>query len=686
MNINKNTIRFLTAFLFSIFPFLLFSQVQKDSVKITELEEIITIGRRQKKEIIPYQKLSGKELENLNSVSVADAIRYFSGVQLKDYGGVGGMKTVNIRGMGSQHVGVFYDGIELGNAQNGTVDLGKFSLDNMESVALYNGQKDQIFQSAKDFGSAGSIYMVTKKPVFTEEKKTNLSINYRSGSFRLVNPSVLWEQKLSDNVSSSVNVEYVNSDGKYKYQKIKKNKDGSIDWETTAIRQNGNISAFKAEAGLFGKLPDGKWNFKTYYYDSDRGIPGTVIKNAYERYQFAKQWDRNFFTQGSFQKDITSKYKILVNAKYAYDYTHFYNHEEYENEMHIMEVSRHIDNTYKQQEFYLSTAQQYSLFPFWDVALSADYQYNSMDANLPKFAYPERNTELVALATYLRFQRFKFQASLLGTFVQETVKNTTTSSAAPDKAEYTPTFLINYKPFQRNDFHIHGFYKRIFRMPTFNDLYYTEIGSSTLKPEYTTQYDIGLDYNKSFSSGLIRNISLVVDGYYNEVENKIIAYPKGQQFRWTMLNLGKVQIRGIDVSAQASLLLTQDLLLNIRGTYTYEDAENLTPGTSYYKDQIPYTPWNSGSFLAGLVYKSWNLNYSFIYTGERYNGVANIPDNYESPWFTHDISVTKEIALNDKIKLKAGLEINNIFDKRYEIVENYPMPGRNYRVSLRVNL
>lgn len=31
--------------------------------------------------------------------------------------------------------------IELGNAQNGTVDLGRFSLDNMESVTLYNGQK-----------------------------------------------------------------------------------------------------------------------------------------------------------------------------------------------------------------------------------------------------------------------------------------------------------------------------------------------------------------------------------------------------------------------------------------------------------------------------------------------------------------------------------------------------------------
>ena len=108
-------------------------------------------------EVIPAQTLSGKRLEGLNSHSVADAIRYFSGVQIKDYGGVGGVKTVDIRSMGTNHLGVFYDGIQLGNAQNGQIDLGKFSLDNIEEVTVYNGQKSEIFQSAKDFGSAGTV-------------------------------------------------------------------------------------------------------------------------------------------------------------------------------------------------------------------------------------------------------------------------------------------------------------------------------------------------------------------------------------------------------------------------------------------------------------------------------------------------------------------------------------------------
>ena len=89
----------------------------------------------------PAQVLSGDELQRLNSNSVADALRYFAGVQVKDYGGVGGIKTVNIRSMGTNHTGVVYDGVELGNAQNGQIDLGQFSLDNMESISVYNGQK-----------------------------------------------------------------------------------------------------------------------------------------------------------------------------------------------------------------------------------------------------------------------------------------------------------------------------------------------------------------------------------------------------------------------------------------------------------------------------------------------------------------------------------------------------------------
>ena len=145
------------------------------------LENVVVYAKKPYQEVIPAQTLSGKRLEGLNSHSVADAIRYFSGVQIKDYGGVGGVKTVDIRSMGTNHMGVFYDGIQLGNAQNGQIDLGKFSLDNIDEISLYNGQKSEIFQPARDFGSAGTIYIRTHH---SRKERTTISMS-RSAQARL---------------------------------------------------------------------------------------------------------------------------------------------------------------------------------------------------------------------------------------------------------------------------------------------------------------------------------------------------------------------------------------------------------------------------------------------------------------------------------------------------------------------
>ena len=181
---------------------------------IRNLGEVV-VKAKTYKEVIPAQTLKGEELRKLNSFSVADAIRYFSGLQIKDYGGVAGLKTVNIRSMGTNHTGVYYNGIQLGNAQNGQVDLGKFSLDNIEEISLYNGQKSDIFQSAREFGSSGSIYLTTRRPRFKGEKDANLAAKVKFGSYGLLNPALLYEHKISDKISAAVSAEWITSQGDY---------------------------------------------------------------------------------------------------------------------------------------------------------------------------------------------------------------------------------------------------------------------------------------------------------------------------------------------------------------------------------------------------------------------------------------------------------------------------------------
>lgn len=643
-----------------------------DSTKTYHIEEVSVSAQRIRKEVIPVQMLAGEELQKLSVHSVADAIRYFSGIQIKDYGGIGGLKTVNIRGLGTQHVGVFYDGVQLGNAQNGQIDLGRFSLDNMEAVSLYNGQKSAIFQSAKDFASAGSIYMTARHPSFEEGQNYRLKGTFKTGSFGLINPSVLLEHKLSKQVSGSLSTEYMYTNGKYKFRYRQTN-----GYDITETRKNGDVEALRAEYGLFGDMQGGEWKAKAYLYNSERGLPGAAVRETGGFVHEDRQWDTNFFLQGSFRKHW-GNYSLQTNGKYAYDYLH------YLSDPRLDVTTMYVNNHYRQHELYFSAANMLNILPFWSADVSVDFQWNKLNADLVNFVYPCRYTALVAAATALHFDRFKLQASLLGTFVHETTK--VPNAAAGDRHKYTPTVVASWQPFKNEDLNLRAFYKKIFRMPTLNDLYYTFIGNIDLNPEYTTQYDIGVTYSRKFRGGYPARLEFQADAYYNEVTDKIVAMPTSNQFRWTMVNLGYVEMRGVDVALQTEWHLLKDLKANLRVNYTYEKAQDFTdPKSDYYGGQIPYIPWHSGSAVLNLSYRDWDMNYSFIYTGERYESSANIPENYAKEWYTNDLSLSRRLHWK-KMLWKLTAEVNNVFNQQYEVVQWYPMPGINFRFVINVEL
>ena len=631
------------------------------------LEDVAVWGSSNRHEIVPSQRLSGKELEALSSLSVADAVRYFSGVQIKDYGGVGGLKTVDVRSMGTNHLGVFYDGVQLDNAQNGQVDLGKFSMDDVESISLYNGQKSDILQSAKDFAASGSIYIRTRHPKFFDGKRTNILGSMKAGSFGVVSPYMRWEQKWSDRISSAISAEYLNANGKYKFRYKKVLKNGETAWDTTAVRQNGDVKSFRAAAGLFGRLDEGHWNAQLYYYDSNKGIPGAIVNNVWKNSQ--RQWDRNFFVQGNL-KNVWGKYELMVNGKFAIDYLHYLNPDT---------TSLYIDNEFTQREAYLSVANHYAVTDNWDVAVSADYQYNTLSADLTDFVYPKRHTLMYVAATTYELWRIRVMGSLLGTYVSERGK---------DMNKFTPALFLSLYPLKNKDFCVRAFYKKAFRMPTFNDLYYTDIGNIKLEPEYARQYNVGLYYNHNWQRGFFRKLEGKVDGYFNKIDNKIVAIPKGSgQYRWMMMNIGKVEIRGVDVSVKTGMQAFKDWTLNLTLNYTYQKAQDYSEPNdpTTYRGQIAYIPWHSGSAIANLGWKSWTLNYSFIYVGERYHTSANIPANHEQPWYTHDLSLAKDFKLK-QTRLSVTFECNNVLNQQYDVIVNYPMPGRNWRCNVKVNI
>lgn len=645
------------------------------------LDEVVVAVSRIDRKTVPAQELGGMELKRLSVYSVADALRYFSGVQIKDYGGIGGLKTVNVRSMGSEHVGVFYDGIQLGNAQNGTVDLGRYSLDNMESITMYNGQKSSIFQSAKAFSSASTIYMQSRRPRFESHtdntgndvfKSDNMRVGMKAGSFSTWNPSLLWEHRFGERLSGSVSAEYVNTSGEYDFRLRKK--DG---YDTTMVRQNGDVSAFRAEAGLFGNTSKDVWMAKAYLYTSVRGYPGAVIRGMPGMFMSKdRQWDTDLFAQGNWQRCVTDWYSLMAQVKYEYDYLHFRSDPE------LNSGTMFVDNEYRQHNAYVSAVNLFAISPSWSVSVSTDFQADVLDRNIENFVKPERYSLLVAASAAFEWHRLKGQATALFTYMNESAG---TVEAVGTKNVLTPSAVLSWQPLASADWNLRAFYKRIFRAPTLNELYYTTVGTSNLSPEYTSQFDIGSTWTVARDKGLLERLEIQIDGYYNRVDDKIVAIPSSSQFRWTMMNIGRVDVWGVDAALQSGWRVGRTSH-GLRLSYSYQDASDKTDEkSSWYGGQIPYTPWNSGSVAYSGNWRLWSWNYSFIYTGERYESVANIPENYTQPWYTHDLSVSRDIPLG-KLALRATLEVNNLFNQQYEVVRCYPMPGTNWKLRLELNL
>lgn len=670
----------LTALQMLLFAPLVTTMAQAPShIDSTQHISEVTVYAHSANDMTPAQHLRGQRLQSLSSFSVADAIRYFSGVQIKDYGGVGGLKTIDIRSMGTNHMGIFYDGIQLGNAQNGQIDLGKFSMDNIGEISLYNGQKSDIFQPAKDFASAGTVYIRTRRPTFTTGKQYNIRLTEKFGSFGLSDPSLVWEQRWSNTLSSSFSAERIDASGKYKFRYRRKFQDGTVAWDTTAVRHNGDIRSWRIEGSLFGEIKDGIWNAKAYLYDSERGIPGAIVNNVWKRSQ--RQWDRNFFVQGHLQQRIDSQHEYQVNAKYANDFMRYLNPDT---------TLMYINNSFRQQEWYLSASHHASFTNNWEANLSVDYQHNTLSSNLTNFACPWRHSLLAAFATSYQWHKLKVMGSLLGTHIFEKQQHALN--------KYTPALFFSYR--HDNVLSFRAFYKRVFRMPTFNDLYYTEVGNISLKPEWTTQYNMGILYSKDMPNSWLTKIELKADAYHNDVNDKIISVPKGNgQYRWMMMNIGKVRINGVEASAQAVTRFGETesrtglpcWMLNVLASYTYQKAQDHTnptdnePVSGTYKGQIAYTPWHSGSFTANLTWRTLGINYAFIYVGKRYHNSANIAANLEQPWYTHDLSATWDWNAKP-LSGSLAIECNNLLDQQYDVVLNYPMPGRNWRATIKVRI
>lgn len=647
-----------------VLPALLFAQ--SDTTKQLNQVNIKATPAPQVETIIPAQQITAKDFIRSSSFTVADAIRNFAGVNIKDYGGIGGLKTISVRSLGANHTAVMLDGIQLNDAQSGQVDLGKFNLNNVQEISLYNGQPGELLQPARSFAAASVLVIKPIRPVLTAKKPYEIAAGVRGGSFGLINPTLQWQQRLSNNWSFIANGSYINANGKYKF---KVDGDGS---DTLATRHNSHVRSIQSDAALYWHQNDSsKFNIRVNYYNSKRGLPGAVA--FYTAYSSERLDNEDVFVQSAYEHAWQSGVRLLLSAKASQLKTRYLDPD-------FLNQQGFLDQHYNQREVYGSAALAYQLMPGWQISYALDASVVKLDADIYNYAYPTRRTFLNVLATNFSKGKWQLQGNLLQTNITDKVQKGT---APVSRSVLTPTFMASFKPFEASNLQLRAFYKKIFRAPTLDEIYFYAVVPRAIKPEFANQYNAGVTYSKNLHNYLAY-IVLTTDIYYNNIRDKILAIPSKNPAIFSYSNIGRVDIKGVDFGLKAQTRQQGGWYGTLNANYTYQQAIDVTdPTSSTYLEQIPYTPKHTLALNAGVNYKRAGLYFNHVLSSARYYTGNNVPEYYVPGYAISDASVVYHFTTS-KTPLTASLEVNNLSDKNYSVIRSYPMPGRSFRLSIQI--
>lgn len=612
---------------------------------VTALRDVEVSATR--RPLATVQAIKGADLQALSSTSVADALKYFAGVQIKDYGGLGGLKTINVRSLGAQHVGVYVDGIRISNAQNGTVDLGKFSLSTLESVSLYNANRLDMCQSASEYASGATVYLQTRRP-----QSDSLTVLGGIASFHTYRGRVNAQFKRRG-LSGFVDVEYLNSKGDYPFRYKSQYED------TVGRRFNSDIEYWRAEAAVFWR----GLSSHLYFYKSERGCPGGIVRRLSDKYNnVGREWDTDLFAQVSYNKEFAHRQRVKFNLKYSHEYLR-YNTDYPQNQN-----TARVDNHYWQNDAYASASYAWQPWEWLTLNTGYDARMSWLDADLKRFSVVRRLDQKAVVAAQADWRGLRAAVSLL---YQHYRDRTVTHVGAADPLErFTPAYTLGYS---WRGLQLRLWYKTIFRAPTLNDLYYTQVGNRNLKPEYTKQWNLGAEYHyttRHWQAGI------QADAYINRIEDRIVCLPLKGTYTWSMLNYGETYCRGLNSTIDGAFT-TGPWRFSLLTSFTWQrDLNRTNPESPNYNRPICYSPTFSCGVTAIASWRTVALTISNLHVSERMWSYAD-PDDVLKPYNNIDLKLSGGWR-----RITASLEVNDLLDEQYEHIPRYPMPGRNYKFTL----
>ena len=503
-------------------------------------------------------------VQTSNSISITDAFASVPGIYVADYGGLAGLKSVSLRGMGNPHAAIYVDGVRVGNVQSGQADLGMLDLGNSSDVVI-------------DY-ARNSISFNTAKPVFGS-RKLGGAVKFRGGSFGTYEPSGRLDFKLSDRLCLSATAGGVLSKGDFPLA------DGSR-------RLNNDIRQIRTGLDSWGIIEGGDWHAKAYFNGAGRGVPGTPTQPSTDR-----QNDRNAFLQGIVHEQFSPLYALEASAKLSYDKLEY--------------SSVWGDNFYNQAEARLNTSHNFSVCRWFDASLSADVSVDRLVSDL----YDGSRTSVSATAS-AAFHPKHLKADIVLEYAGISDKGGCHRNILSPKVDLR---LNAFKGFD-----LLAFARRAYRAPTFNELYYPGYGNPELEAEDAWLTGLGVEYAMCFHQDW--HLKASAEGFFNYLKDKIISAPTAENPNiWLPYNIGAVQMSGADLRASVDYS-GSSLKGGLSARYSYQNALDKTPGSNTFGQQIPFISKHTVILDADVSCKGWTAVINWAGRSGRYDSAGRMPD------------------------------------------------------------
>ncbi len=608
------------------------------------------------------QSLSDLDMRRMGANGISDAVKHMAGVTLRDYGGAGGLKTAGIRGLGAQFTGVNYDGVAVSDIQTGQIDLQRYTLNGIRGVSLQVGDGSDIFVAARNASVPALLDIRTYNE--TTDNDLHLDAGLSLGSWGYTNPA-LRVGKTMGRLSLWAVADYVYAENDYPFtvynvtERIHKHREHSL-MNQGHVELNG--------AYRFGSRHT--LRLKTYYYDNDRQLPGVVRYYTSESEQNLRE--RNAFVQAAYRGELGKGWSLKGAAKYNWACS------DYKDYLYTDNI---MDAKYWQRETYLTAATQWQATPTLAMSYASDYVYNSLSsrAQMTVNSRPTRQTLLNTMAVRWTPGPLTLSARMLYSVY---LNDAHQGDAGDNYHRWTPSASMAVE--LAKGWRARLSYKRIFRMPSFSELYYYHLGTKQLQPEQTTQWNLGTTYARALSRRI--NVDATLDVYVNRVRDKIISIPVNL-FIWQNVNAAKVRVRGLDLTTNVSYLLTRSHTLSLRAHYSLQKAVDRSSGSSTssstsYNRQIAYTPRHTFSIV--LAWDNPWVNLAADLNGQSQRWATNQhTDGTDIPGYAElSLTASRAFIIARRHNINASFTLSNILDKQYEVIAHYPMPGRAWRLSL----